>query len=89
MFNLVVHLVTGAGTIDQVRLDVLHVEERMEQRVDELGRHLHESRQLVLHGSVDVLVFVRGNLEILLELRALGVRQPSCWRASRQDHNAP
>ena len=51
----------------------LHIVERVEQRVDELRRHLHEARQVGLHGIIDVLVLVRRNLEILLELSQLGI----------------
>lgn len=41
----------------------------MEQRVDKLRSHLHESRQIGLQGSVDVIVLVGRNLEVLFELR--------------------
>lgn len=45
----------------------------MEQGVDELRGHLHESGQVGLHGCVDVVVLVRSNLEILFELRFNGI----------------
>ena len=46
----------------------LHVEERMEEWVDELSRHLHESRQFSLEGGVDIFIFIGGNFEVLLKL---------------------
>ena len=46
----------------------LHVEERMEKWVDEACCELHESGQLVLHGCVDIIIFVRCNLKVLFDL---------------------
>ena len=40
----------------------------MEQRVDELGALRQETGQFLLQGSVDIIVFVRCNLEVLLKL---------------------
>lgn len=49
--------------------DILHVEERMEERVDELCRLYHESREFVLHSRVDVLVVIGRLFEVLFKLR--------------------
>lgn len=40
----------------------------MEERVNKLRRHLHEPWHIGLHGSIDVVILVRCNLEVLLEL---------------------
>lgn len=50
------------GTCDE---NALHVEERMEEWVDELGSHDEELGQLVLHRCVDVIIFVTRNFEVL------------------------
>jgi hypothetical protein len=46
----------------------LHVVERVEERIDEPGRHLEERWELGLEQVVVVLVLARGELEILLDL---------------------
>jgi hypothetical protein len=40
----------------------------MEQRIDELGRHLEEGRKLLLQQVVVVFVFVGRDLKVLFDL---------------------
>jgi hypothetical protein len=47
---------------------LLHVEERVEERVDEARRELEEAREVSLHRAVDRVVVVRRDLKVLLEL---------------------
>ena len=49
---------------------VLHVVERMEEGIDELSGLYEESGQFVLHGGIDVVVLVRCDLKVLLELQS-------------------
>lgn len=67
-----VDLAGGEG-LDFVHCDVedvqLHVEERVEERVDELRAQDHELGELRLHRVVPVLVVSRRLFEILLELK--------------------
>ena len=46
----------------------LHIEEGVEQGVDELSCHLHEPWQISLQSSVDIIVLVGRNLKVLLKL---------------------
>ena len=48
--------------------DILHVVERVEQRVDELGAELQEVGKLLLEQVVVMLVFARGEFKVLLNL---------------------
>jgi hypothetical protein len=48
--------------------DSLHVVERVEERIDEPGRHLEDCWELGLEQVVVVLVLARGELEVLLNL---------------------
>lgn len=72
MFNLESHQLCGAHAQDR-QAHLLHVIERVEQRIDEPRGHLHEVRKICLHCVIDVFVFVGGNLEVLLKLSRLGI----------------
>lgn len=48
--------------------NVLHVEEGMEERVNESGGENHEAWQVRLHGGIDIIILVRRDLEVLLKL---------------------
>ena len=41
----------------------------MEKRINELRGLDKEARQLVLHRGIDEIILVRGNLEVLFQLR--------------------
>ena len=48
--------------------DALHVIETVEERIDKLRGHNHKLRELLLQRRVNLIIFLCGNLEILLQL---------------------
>ena len=40
----------------------------MEEGINQLSCHLHESWQIRLHGSIDIVILVGGDLEVLFKL---------------------
>lgn len=59
--------------------DALHVIIGMEQRIDELGSELHESRKILFEHVVNIIIFIRCYLKVLLELRT-PIRKMVTWR---------
>lgn len=62
---------TALSPINWLEYYLLHVEERVEQRVNELRRKHHEAREVLLERVIDIFVFICGNLEILFKLPSM------------------
>ncbi len=54
--------------------NVLHVEERVEEGIDELGREGHEPREVVLQRGIDIIILVGRQLKVLLQLEGMSHR---------------
>ena len=54
--------------------NVLHVEEGMEEGIDELSRECHEPREIVLQRGVDIIIFVGRQFKVLLQLDGMSDR---------------
>lgn len=50
---------------------ILHIIETVEERIDKLRSHYHELRKLLLQSRVKLVIFLRCNLKILLQLPRL------------------
>ena len=58
----------------------------MEKRINELRGLDKEARQLVLHRGIDEIILVRGNLEVLFQLRREGSVRHYSWNEGRRDY---
>ena len=49
-------------------VNILHIIETVEERIDKLRGHYHKLRKLLFQSRVKLVIFLRCNLKILLQL---------------------
>jgi len=54
--------------------NILHIKEAVEERIDKLRGHYHKLRKLLFQSRVKLVIFLRCNLKILLQLPSQSAR---------------